>query len=126
MSLSNPNTGALATITVDQVRGNTATFNHKAVLRAGREYLVERPTLTVEGNRMHGTTTHQYVSMRNCQVVGLMSSLYAIEAERLGNARTVIGGNPTGFVIEEIQTEPASSRGQFKNIQRVDSIMFGR
>ncbi|MDH4379407.1 MAG: hypothetical protein QE263_05840 [Vampirovibrionales bacterium] len=126
VTLSNPNTGALATITVDQVRGNTATFNHKAVLRAGREYLVERPTLTVEGNRMHGTTTHQYVSMRNGQVVGMMSSLYAIEAEKLGAARTTLGGNPSPFVIEDIQSEPANSRGQFRNMQRVDSTMFGR
>lgn len=126
VTLSNPNTGAMATITVDQVRGNTATFNHKAVLRAGREYLVERPTLTVEGNRMHGTTTHQYVSMRNGQVVGLLSSLYTIEAEKLGAARTTVGGNPNAFVIEDIQAEGAGNRGSFKPLRPVDSAMFGR
>ncbi len=64
-------------------------------------------------------------TMKLKQVDGMMSSLYAIEAEKLGEARTQLGGNPNPFVIEDIQHDPAPSRGQFRTMPHVDSTLFG-
>ncbi|MFN8615403.1 MAG: hypothetical protein U0003_05810 [Vampirovibrionales bacterium] len=128
VTLSNPNTGATATITVDAVKGNTATFTHKAVIKSGREYLVERPTVTVRGNSMRGTTTHQYISMRQGRVMGVYTAVFAIDAVKLGDESPRFGTAPADFVIEDIQPEKTqpSTKGQTPSLRNVHSSMFGR
>lgn len=113
VSLSNPNTGAFATITVDDVEGNTASFHHRVVMKPGRQFLVERPTVTVVGDRMRGTTTHTYVhTSRNGQVERVYHALFKIEAARLAQNRVEFANpNPAlDLQIEDIQpgVEPSS------------------
>lgn len=127
VSLSNPNTGAFATITVDQVEGNTATFHHRVVMKPGRQYLVERPTVSVNGNQMAGTTTHTYVlTDRNGQVKKVYTALFKINAQRLGKSRVAFGQmNSPDLEIEDIQPISPGARGQATSSpETVDSSLF--
>lgn len=122
VSLSNPNTGAYATITVDQVQGNTATFHHRVVMKAGRKFLVERPTVTVVGDTLRGTTTHTYIhTSRNGQVEKVYHALFKIDAARLSQARAEFANpNPApDFQIEDIQPGRATTTPA-----TVDSSLF--
>ncbi len=127
VSLSNPNTGAFATITVDDVEGNTATFHHKVVMKPGRQYLVERPTVSVNGNNMVGTTTHSYIiTDRNGQVKHVYTALFRINAQRLSKSRVAFGSmNGPDLEIEDVQPVNGSIQTQPKvSPETVDSILF--
>ena len=53
ITLTNPSTGATASITVDEVKNNTATFTRKHFTDKFKEY--ERPQVTVDGDSFYGT-----------------------------------------------------------------------
>jgi hypothetical protein len=123
VTLSNPNTGAFAAITVDDVEGNTATFHHRVVMKPGKQYLIERPTVTVNGNQMLGTTTQTYViTDRNGQVKKVYTALFRINAQKLGKSRVAFGemGGPD-LEIEDIQP---IGRATQTSPETVDSSLF--
>lgn len=110
VTLSNPVTGAFASVSVDRVQGQTATFHHGVVLRPGRRTLIERPTVTVAGDRLYGETTHEYRLLRNGVVERVYHARFRIEAERLSPARAQWQAVPQtpAFEIEDIQRDPAA------------------
>lgn len=55
ITLSNPVSGAIASITVTEVRNNTAVFTR--VSRDNNVYEIETPEITVEGDSFYGTDT---------------------------------------------------------------------
>lgn len=109
VSLSNPNTGAYATIHVDRVQNNWATFHHRVVIKAHRKYLLEQPSIRVSGDRMLGKTTHTYIYMRKGQVSKTYRAVFKIEATRLKQSRVMFDNRPerhdSDFEVSDIQME---------------------
>ena len=107
VTITNPSNGASATISVDKVEGNTATF-HRTVTAGKNRRISEQPTVTVEGDRMYGQTIDQVVYLKEGQVQKALIGKYRLEAERISGARARFGqdvGTPE-FEIEEIQIDP--------------------
>lgn len=109
VSLSNPNTGAYATIHVDRVQNNWATFHHRVVIKEHRKYLLEQPSIQVNGDRMLGKTSHTYIYMRNGNVEKTYRAVFRIDATRLGESRVMFDDQPklhdTDFEVADIQRE---------------------
>ncbi|MDX2085039.1 MAG: hypothetical protein SFZ03_06600 [Candidatus Melainabacteria bacterium] len=78
--LSNPENGASATVNVQAVSGNTATFYR--LLESKRERLFEKPTVTVEGDRLFGTI-EQRLERASGKGLEVMLATYRLEASRL-------------------------------------------
>lgn len=112
--ISNPVSGAEASISVDKVVGQTATFHHQVVIRPGKEVMIEQPTVTVAGSRLFGKTQHTFLKIRDGQVVRRYIALFDIEAKRLGEDTARLQPEQSGpleFEIADIQDErqPASN-----------------
>jgi hypothetical protein len=111
VTLSNPSTGASATVNVENVTGPTATFRH--VVQAGRHrQFQEMPTITVNGDTLTGVTRNQIVvSNKAPQPPTLYQAQYALSAHRIGGARVEFTPMlertpPREFVIEPLQPMP--------------------
>jgi hypothetical protein len=108
VTISNPANGASATINIDKVKGNTATFHRMQYSRPERRIL-ESPTVTVDGDLMVGTTLNALEVVKNGKVVQGYYSKYSLKAERLGGARVKFGQSnfgspePDEFVIEKVR-----------------------
>ncbi|MBY0402515.1 MAG: hypothetical protein K2X66_01330 [Cyanobacteria bacterium] len=108
VTISNPANGASATINIDKVKGNTATFHRMQYSRPERRIL-ESPTVTVDGDLMVGTTLNALEVVKNGKVVQGFYSKYSLKAERLGGARVKFGQSnfgspePDEFVIEKVR-----------------------
>jgi hypothetical protein len=109
VTLSNPTTGASATISVDKVDGNTASF-HRTQYAPGRmQRIGENPVLTVMENVMNGYSYNKLEYLKNGQVTKGFYAKYAIQAERINNGRVRFGSPeppPMEFEIEKVRREP--------------------
>jgi len=107
--ITNPTTGAEASINVDRVVGNTATFHHQVVLKPGKRILIEQPTVTVDGDTLTGSTRHTFLGLKDGRVEQQYFALFKINAEKLGdnNARFKAQNNPGNleFEIEDVQVQ---------------------
>ena len=111
VNISNPATGASASINVDEVKGKTATF-HRMIVRNGQVFY-EIPTITVDGDRLYGTTLHRYELVHNNQVTRRIYAKFQLSAIRLGGARIRFGDAPPAgqtpkFDIQDIKPAPAN------------------
>lgn len=61
VTIANVANSAKTEISVDQVRGQTATFHHESMTNHDRLRVIEVPTITVEGDRMWGVNKQQLV-----------------------------------------------------------------
>jgi hypothetical protein len=108
--ISNPATGASATVTVDQVNGNTATF-HREVHAKNGSILVETPTVTVNGTKLTGFTQ---IQMKHDARVKLFSSeftgKYQLEAEKMGGSRVRFGQDTPDPELEFEIADPVNAR----------------
>lgn len=104
--LSNPATGASASVQVDKVHGNTATF-HRMVTVDQKKLFYEMPTITVAGDTLSGITFNKYQRVRNGQVVRSYFAKYRLEARRVGDSRTKFKSEEEqenlDFEVEDIQ-----------------------
>jgi hypothetical protein len=98
ITLKNMSNNASATIEVDQVSGNTATFHHEASGQSGyymmqqKIKIRETPTLTVDGDRMSGTN-NQLVKLYNHrgQLTATYTAVIQVEGTRLAGAKVTFG-----------------------------------
>jgi hypothetical protein len=104
VTVSNPVTGASASVSVDQVDGNTATFHRMVVSKANRVFF-EMPTITVNGDQMSGTTLNKYQHLKDGRIEKSYYARYQLEARRIGASRLKFRNEdvPKDFIIEEIQ-----------------------
>lgn len=106
VTISNPTTGASASVNVDKVVENTATF-HRIQYANPQERVVEIPTITVDGNIIHGQTINQYEIFKNGVLAKGFYARYHLTAERIKPSRIQFGRNeaPAEFEIERVQRE---------------------
>jgi hypothetical protein len=123
VSISNPATGAQASISVDEVNGNTAKF-HRKVVSPGRVF-IEQPTVTVDGDVMLGRTVHRYIRIKNSGKTLTWFAEFDIRAERLHDGRVKMGKDvgELQFEIEDIQDGPPVKK---LPAETVDSTMYAR
>jgi hypothetical protein len=107
VTISNPSTGASASITVDKVQGNTATFHRAQMSPRRNERVIEIPTVTVEGDHLRGTTINQVEIYKNGKLAQSFYAKYALTAERINNSRVRFGQTaaPPVFEIEKIRRQ---------------------
>ncbi|MEM0951187.1 MAG: hypothetical protein AAGI66_03475 [Cyanobacteria bacterium P01_H01_bin.74] len=86
--ISNPVSGASATIHVDEVRGKTAVF-HRLSHPAKHVFLTEIPTITVSGDKMTGQTVNAVRVVKKGKVKQKNYAMYKLEAVRIGQASSV-------------------------------------
>jgi hypothetical protein len=120
VTLSNPSTGAFATIAVNEVDGNRATFTHRA--DAGRNHTIEEnPSVTVDKDQLFGQTRNRLIIKRKGQVVQAYTAVYKISAVRIGGSRVQFGqpALPTDYPEFDIapiqQAQPFQPRYPFLN-----------
>jgi hypothetical protein len=105
VTLSNPNTGASATVSVDKVEGSQATFHRVQYGPNMKERISETPTLLVNENEMVGITINQMDFLRDGLVVKSYRGRYQIQAQRIGMPRVKFGPNRRGapnFTVQEL------------------------
>jgi hypothetical protein len=105
VTLSNPNTGASATVSVDKVEGSKATFHRVQYGPNLKERISETPTLLVTDNEMVGITVNQMDFLRDGVVVKSYRGRYQIQAQRIGLPRVKFGPNRRGtpnFTVQEL------------------------
>ncbi len=137
--ISNIDNGAKAGIDVDEVKDRTATFHHKVILpernplrvifgreSSDRDFMIEQPTITVDGDRMIGKTIQRFYHVKNGEVEQVFTAEFLLHAERLTNGRVQMGrkANDIDFEIEEIQHEPDSEAP--KSPETIDSALYSR
>lgn len=105
VTISNPVTGATASVNVDKVDGNTATF-HRMVVSKTNKVFFEMPTITVDGDRMTGTTINKYQHLNDGRIDKSYYARYRLEAHRISPSRLKFrdGNAPVNFEIEDIRT----------------------
>lgn len=103
--LKNVSTQASASVHVDQVVGNTATFHHEANIPRRRMKIVETPTVTVSSNSLKGINRQKLIFYRNNQPAETYMLEIAIEGTRLAGAPIVFGEeqNEPKFIIEPLR-----------------------
>lgn len=108
VTISNPSTGASATINVDKIDGNTATF-HRMQYASPKKRISETPTVTVIGDVMKGVTINRMDTLKEGKVDKGFYAKYILEAERIKPARVRFGssfeGPPAEFEIETLRHE---------------------
>ncbi len=137
--ISNIDNGARASIDVDEVKNRTATFHHKVLLpernplrilfgreNSERDFMVEQPTVTVDGDRMVGKTIQRFYHVKNGDVARVYTAEFLLHAERLTDGRVRMGekASELDFEIEEIQQE--SELDAEKNPATIDSALYAR
>jgi hypothetical protein len=110
VTLTNPSTGAFATIDVTEVKGNLARFSHRVTMGRNRQF-EENPSVTVMDDRLFGQTRNRLLVSRKGQVAQTYVAEYRLEATRIGGSRIQFGQPPQTdypeFDIEPIQKAPA-------------------
>ncbi|WP_303674539.1 hypothetical protein [Vampirovibrio chlorellavorus] len=87
VTITNPVNGASASIQVDAVEGNTATFHRSG--QSNRINRSETVTLTVNGDTLYGRNMRREEVMRKGQVVKVNYALFELQGTRIGGARAV-------------------------------------
>jgi hypothetical protein len=87
VTITNPVNGASASIQVDAVEGNTATFHRSG--QSNRINRSETVTLTVNGDTLFGRNMRREEIIRKGQVVKVNYALFELQGTRIGGARTV-------------------------------------
>jgi len=91
ITLRNIVTNAVASINVDRVVGNTATFHHVANVPSRGMRIVEMPTLTVTGDHLSGMNEQTVVFYRGNQFAGAYNLKIQLEGTRLSGAKVTFG-----------------------------------
>ena len=110
VTLTNPSTGAFATVDVTEVEGNKARFRHTVTMGKNRVF-EENPSVTVADDRLFGQTRNRLLVNRKGQLAQTYVAEYRLEATRIGGSRIQFG-QPTQtdypeFEIAPIQKTPA-------------------
>lgn len=105
--ISNPVTGASASVNVEKVEGNTATFHRTFVSRGGRVFF-EMPTVTVFGDILNGSTINQFRFLKNGKVSQSYYAKYRLDARRIGGEKIRFQQHRAEprIQIDEIQNPP--------------------
>ncbi len=85
VTLSNPKTGAIASITVKEVNGNKATFTRRK--KTATKIEVEQPQLTINGDSFYGTDTLVFQELQNGVPVSTNIVKYQIKGYKLTGTR---------------------------------------
>lgn len=94
VTLRNITNNASATVHVDAVEGNTATFHHLARVPSRRMEILETPTVTVNGNQLSGVNRQTItVYNRKGEPTARYHLLIQVEGQRLTEGQ-VTYGNP--------------------------------
>ena len=81
ITLTNPVSGAKASVTVEEVKGNRITFSHEIKGRNGK--MIETPSLTLNGENFHGTDKIVIEKYKYGELVSSDTVVYKITAEKL-------------------------------------------
>ncbi len=81
--VSNPVSGASASIQVERVDRNTATFYRMTNSKNGRVFF-EMPTISVNGDTLSGQTINKFQSIKNGKVIKSYYARYSLQAKRIG------------------------------------------
>jgi hypothetical protein len=113
VTVTNPANGASATVNVDQVQNNTASF-HRMVRDPHEGIFIESPTITVNGNTLTGSTVNEMAVVKNGIPHVLYRAKYHLFAQRIGGARVEFAPmpQPPKFEIEELQMTPLNGTGK--------------
>ncbi len=85
ITLSNPVSGAEASVTVEDVKGNQIKFTHVTKGRNGK--MTETPTLTLNGENFYGTDKIVVEKYKYGELISSDTVIYKIKAEKLsGNS----------------------------------------
>ncbi|MBS4759144.1 MAG: hypothetical protein KHX03_00410 [Clostridium sp.] len=85
ITLSNPVSGAEASVTVEDVKGNQIKFTHVTKGRNGK--MTETPTLTLNGENFYGTDKIVVEKYKYGELISSDTVVYKIKAEKLsGNS----------------------------------------
>jgi len=87
VTVTNPVSGAYATISVDKTDGDQATF-HRSGTAGDHAVFQEIPTITVHGDSFNGQELNKIQTLRNGQIIAEVYGLYHLEASRISAART--------------------------------------
>ncbi len=87
VTITNPVNGASASIQVDAVEVNTATFHRSG--QSARTVRSETVTLTVNGDTLYGRNMRKEEIIRKGQVVKVNYALFELQGTRIGGARTI-------------------------------------
>lgn len=85
--ITNPVNGASASIQLDAVEGNTATFHRSG--QSAKAIRSETVTLTVNGDTLYGRNMRKEEIIRKGQVVKVNYALFELQGTRIGGARAV-------------------------------------
>jgi hypothetical protein len=102
VTLSNPASGASTQIAVEAVEEDTATFQHQVPLDRGR-VISERPTLTLRGDTMTGTSRNRLTLLKQGKQY---EAVYELRAVRMGGSAFRLQHDPAPeeFEITPVQT----------------------
>lgn len=100
-------TNAQASITVDQVQGNTATFHHLAQIPDRQMKIMEIPTVTVEGDKLSGINRQRVVFFRGKKKIADYNLEIKVEGTRLAGGQVTFGAPQTtpDFEIAPIEEQ---------------------
>ncbi|MBX2861136.1 MAG: hypothetical protein KTR14_07870 [Vampirovibrio sp.] len=107
VTVTNPKTGASATVHVDEVHNNTATFHRRFVPPKGRRVFQEQPTVTVDTDHLYGRTLLKFSRIRRNGTKKTYFARYHLEGERIGGERVTFGAERGGpeLIIEDVRQE---------------------
>ena len=89
ITLTNPISGAEASVTVEDVKGNQIKFTHVTKGRNGK--MTETPTLTLNGENFYGTDKIVIEKYKYGELISTDTVVYKITAEKLsGNSAKTI------------------------------------
>jgi hypothetical protein len=111
ITLRNIITNAVASISVDRVVGNTATFHHVANVPDRGMRIVEMPTLTVSGDHLSGMNEQTVVFYRGGQFAAAYNLKIQIEGTRLAGAKVTFSDTQTQNPVPRFEVAPL----QFKD-----------
>lgn len=107
ITLKNIVTNASASIQVDKVEGDTATFHHVANAPTRRIQVVETPTVTVDGDHLSGINRQSVILFdRKGNISATYDLEIRIEGTRLAGAKVTFGNSeepPLEFEVAPIQ-----------------------
>lgn len=87
VTVTNPVNGATATVNVEAVEGNTATFHRGG--QSDRLTKTETVTLTVNGNYLYGKNLRREEISKNGKVVKIRYALFDLQGTRISGASAV-------------------------------------
>lgn len=100
VTLTNVVTHATASILVDKVDGDTATFHHEAKIPTRKMKILEVPTITVNGDKLSGINRQKiFVYNRQGEVLQSYDVDIHVSGQRLAGAQVTFG-NPENRPLE--------------------------